>query len=411
MHTVNDSLSRPPIRLLVIFEGETVSGPARNLIDFCRLSRALEADPPVAISCAIFVRGDDKDCAGEAPSNDLVEAVRASGAEVHCIPERFPFDPRVIGHLRNLVKQLAPDVIQTHFVKSHFLARLSGIWRLCPWIAFHHGYTADARRTTVYNQLDRWSLRAPSRIIAVCRAFEQQLISRGIPASRMSVLHNGISSDWLSKGAEIAAEKTPMPTEVIESGRSRVLLAVGRLSKEKAFVDLIVAVNKLRVLQPELFVQLLIVGEGPERARIERAVRDCELQDRVRMVGHVRDVRPYFRMADALAISSVSEGSPNVLLEAMAAGVPVVATSVGGIPEIVTDRETALLVKPRNPDAMAAALSLLFSDSQLSESLISQAREVIKNHYSPQSRIRFLLKLYEQVAPRLACSRGVMVCR
>ena len=192
----------------------------------------------------------------------------------------------------------------------------------------------------------------------------------------------------------------PAPTvrsEIGRRGRERVVLAVGRLSEEKAFVDLIVAINKLGQLRPDLPVRLLIVGEGPERARIERAVHNLKLQDRVRMVGHARDVRPYYRLADVLAISSVSEGSPNVLLEAMAAGVPVVTTSVGGISEIVADRETALLVEPRNPDAMAAAMNLLLSDPRLSETLVCNARKLVKGQHSPQSRARFLLKLYQEV--------------
>lgn len=399
---MTNSMSKPSIRVLVILEGSTVSGPAKNLLEFYRLSRTQEVDPPVAVSFAIFVRGDDNDLGDETPTNELFEAVTAAGAEVHCIRERFPFDPRVIGRLRQLVKGLAPDIIQTHFVKSHFLVRLSGVGQLCPWIAFHHGYTADARRTVVYNQLDRWSLRAPSRIIAVCNAFKQQLTSRGVPASRISVLHNGILLDWLSKCEEIVDQRKAEVHAAATGERAleRVVLAVGRLSREKAFDDLIVAMNAIRELRPELFVQLWIVGEGPERSRIERAVHDFKLQDRVRMVGHVRDVRPYYRMADVLAISSVSEGSPNVLLEAMAAGVPIAATSVGGIPEIVADRKTALLVEPRKPQAMAEAVNLLLSDSQLSETLVYNAREQIKNQYSPQSRTQFLLHLYAQIAPR-----------
>jgi glycosyltransferase involved in cell wall biosynthesis len=402
VRSVVDSSTRPSIRLLVILEGSTVSGPAKNLLEFCRLSKTPEMDSPVTVSFAIFVRGNDKNRVGATPANELLEALEATGAEVHCIHERFPFDPRVIGRLRQLVKSVAPDVIQTHFVKSHFLLRLSGAGRFCPWIAFHHGYTADATRTSVYNQLDRWSLRAPTRIIAVCDAFRQQLISRGVSGSRISVLHNGILPDWLVSREKTVDQREPAPgTEIAsEHGLEKVVLAVGRLSKEKAFVDLIVAVKAMRELRPDLLFHLWIVGEGPERGSIERAVHDCGLQGRVKMVGYVRDVRPYYRMANVLAISSVSEGSPNVLLEAMAAGVPIAATCVGGIPEIVADRKTALLVEPGKPHDMAAAIGLLLSDSKLAEALVSNAREEIKSQYSPRSRTQFLLNLYEQIAPR-----------
>lgn len=374
-----------------------MTGPAKNVLDFCRVSRGLGDGRAVSTSFAIFVRGDNRDPSVETPSNELHEALKSTGADVHCIQESFPFDPGVIGGLRKLVKRLQPDIIETHFVKSNLLVRLSGVWRCCPWIAFHHGYTTDATRTVIYNQFDRWSLRVPSRIVTVCQPFKQQISSRGAPASRISILHNGIPFDWLN-GCETTVPPAPAAhSEIGQRGRERVALAVGRLSKEKAFVDLLVAINKLGELRPDSPVRLLIVGEGPERARIERAVRNLKLQDRVKMVGHARDVRPYYRLADVLAISSVSEGSPNVLLEAMAAGVPVVTTSVGGISEIVADRETALLVEPHDPGALAAAMNLLLSDPQLSETLVSNARKLVKGQYSPQSRARFLLKLYQEV--------------
>ncbi|HZP18113.1 MAG TPA: glycosyltransferase family 4 protein, partial [Terriglobales bacterium] len=117
-------------------------------------------------------------------------------------------------------------------------------------------------------------------------------------------------------------------------------------------------------------------------------------------VGQVSDVRPYYRMADVVAISSVSEGSPNVLLEAMAAGVPVVATSVGGIPEMVAGRDAVLLVEPANPDAMAAAIARLLADSESAHRMAANALQLVATQYSPQNRARWLLDLYASVGRR-----------
>ena len=138
------------------------------------------------------------------------------------------------------------------------------------------------------------------------------------------------------------------------------------------------------------------LGEGRERAAIERTIQELGLQQAVELTGHVRDVRPYYRRAQVLAISSVSEGSPNVLLEAMAAGVPVVATAVGGIPEIVSHGETALLVKPCDPVSLAAALNQVLSDHGLAARLAGNARQLIAERYSPQARAQALMDLYLQ---------------
>jgi glycosyltransferase involved in cell wall biosynthesis len=185
-----------------------------------------------------------------------------------------------------------------------------------------------------------------------------------------------------------------------------VVLAVGRLSKEKAFYDLVVAMDKLRKLRPDLLVKLLIIGDGPERKRLERGIRSFRLRDRVKLVGHVRDVRPYYATAHVLAISSSSEGSPNALLEAMAAGVPVVATSVGGIPEIATNGETALLVTPHDAEAMASAINLVLSNAQLLQGLVRNSYERIKTQHSPESRALFLLQTYGETVGTHLCKQA-----
>jgi glycosyltransferase involved in cell wall biosynthesis len=397
---MSDSSSGPVIRLLVLLEGATVSGPAKNLLEFCRISRTLGLGPRVEVLVAVFVR-EREQFATDGRTNELLAAAKATGLEVHFLHERFPFDPQVIFSLRNLVKRLTPNIIQTHFVKSHFLVRISRVWQRCRWIAFHHGYTTDAWRTVVYNQLDRWSLRVPHQIITVCEPFKRQLSSRGIPECRIRVLHNSISLDWLGQSREIQVQPNGGGGE-----DDRVVLAVGRLSKEKAFDDLVMAMDKLHQLRPDFLVQLLIVGEGPERKRLERGIESFRLTERVKLVGHVRDVRPYYAGAHVLAISSSSEGSPNALLEAMVAGVPVVATSVGGIPEIVTNGETALLVRPHNPGEMASAINLVLSNAQLSQALVRNARERIKRQHSPQSRAGFLLQLYEETSSAPLCKQG-----
>lgn len=385
---MRDSLA--PIHVLSIIEGSTVSGPARLLLDFCHYSQSTDLEPRAITSLATFVRGATK-----SHSNQLLDAAAAQGLKVHCIHERSAFDPHAISGLRQLSRELAPDIIETHGTKSHFLVRLSGVWRMFPWIAFHHGYTQDAKRTQLYNQFDRWSLRAPAAVVTVCEPFRWQLAKRGAQSSRITVLHNAISPDWLQGSGYCHA---PPPAEALTGPHGVcTILAVGRLSKEKAYADLILAVNHLRRLHPDLPVRLLILGEGPEKPALEQSIRSLGLQDRVLLIGHVADARPYFTVADALAISSITEGEPMVLLEAMAAGVPVVATSVGGIPEILTDHQTGLLVAPRNPQAIAGALAELLADRALSRSMAEAALEQIKSRYLSEGRARSLLQLYERV--------------
>jgi glycosyltransferase involved in cell wall biosynthesis len=288
--------------------------------------------------------------------------------------------------------------VQTHGVKSHFLLRLSGVWRSRPWVAYHHGYTAEGWRMRGYNQLNRWSLRAPAQVVTMCEPFKQILISQGAPRNRISVVHNSVGPDWF-------VERNSGGAALCEIGMSkaeneRFILVVGRLSKEKGHADLLAALQQLNRFRQDMRLRLIVLGEGPEQPRLEQLVRALNLQHEVVFRGHVPDARPYYRVADILVIPSASEGSPNVLLEAMAAGLPVVATAVGGIPEIVTHDEHAMLVQAHDPAAMAQAIALVLSDSLLGKRLAESARSLAATKYSPEQRARHLLELYAGVIER-----------
>jgi glycosyltransferase involved in cell wall biosynthesis len=390
--------ARTRIRLLVILEGNTVTGPAKNLLEFCRVARNLKQGPMVEMSLVLFQRPDSSAAATQPGSSELLQQALRYGIPVYCISEGFTFDWRVLSSLNKLIARLAPDVIQTHGFKSHFLVRACGARAGRAWVAFHHGYTRSTRKRDLLAQLDRWSLQSPSQVVTVSQAFARQLCSRGVPSSRIMVLHNAIDPDWCRKPDTQdsgAAELIPWM-----SGGEKLVLAVGRLSKEKAFPDLVAAVGRLKETRPDLSFKLAIVGEGLERGNIEEAVRRAGLEKQVHLVGHVNDVRPYYRAADLLAISSLSEGSPNALLEAMAAGVPVVSTDVGGIPEIVSHRQTAFLVSAQDSAALADAIGLMLSDRALAEDMARRARELISTQYSPLCRAESLIRLYERLCPQ-----------
>jgi glycosyltransferase involved in cell wall biosynthesis len=143
--------------------------------------------------------------------------------------------------------------------------------------------------------------------------------------------------------------------------------------------------------------RVAVVGEGAERAAIESRAAARGVSDVVVLVGHQPEVSAYYALASAAAICSRSEGSPNALLEAMAAGVPVVAAAVGGVPEIATHEVTALLVSPADPPALARALARLLSDRALAARLAARAREEMLANFTPQAHRRALVRFYESL--------------
>jgi len=368
-------------------EANSVTGPAKNLIGFCRWTRSPEAAAlglNIETSIATFCREPD-----DGSNNAFVQAARSAGIPVHSIRERFRFDPHVRPQMAEAVKTVRPDVVQTHNVKSHFLFKSLGSPQ-APWLAFQHGYTDTDLKMKLYNQLDRWSLRSADRVVTVCSAFIPKLVSYGVPAGRVRVLHNSVKP------------QQPIPPSVQEECRTRfrlgaedpVILTIGRFSEEKGHADLVAALGRLQTASPGLRWKAVFVGAGPEQVNIEASIVRHGLSDRVVLAGFHSNVAPFYAVAQVFVLQSHSEGSSNVLLEAMSAKVPIIATRVGGTPEIVSDEETALLVPPRDPDAMGRALHRMLADAPLRRRLSEAACERARTAFSPEQYMHSLTAIY-----------------
>lgn len=383
--TIANLAQAAPIRVVAVIEAHTVTGPAKNLIRFCRMAAERNCD----ISLLTFLRPDPNG------PNQFIDAVRSAGLRIETVHERHAFDPQVLKRLRKLFRERAPDIIQTHGVKSHFLIRLirpAGT----PWLAYHHGYTTENLKMRAYNQLDRWSLPAADRVVTVCTPFANMLAGRGVKRPRISVVPNSIEPH-----NEVAGESSSaLRGKWNLSGSAPVILAVGRHSSEKGHTYLITAAHLLRQEYPELDFQMLLVGDGPERRRLESQVDQYGLRDRVRFTGHQRDAMPYYALANVFVLPSLSEGSPNVLLEAMLAKTPIVASAVGGVPETVENGQSALLVQPHDPAALAQAIVTVLRNRELANALRNNAYATVLTRFSPECSSSSFLAIYRDLLAR-----------
>jgi glycosyltransferase involved in cell wall biosynthesis len=361
--------------VVAFLEANSVTGPARNLLEFCQLGPVIP-DPwgPVEIVLATFQRPHQK-------QDPFLEAAAASQIKVEVIPEQSALDFGTLGRMRELLGRIQPDILQTHNVKSNFLVFLSGLAKQYPWIAWHHGYTRPTRKQELYNRFDRVSLRRARRVVTVTSAFVPELLAAGVPRDRIEIIKNAIQPDWIKQEDSPASPREP---------GTKTVLAIGRLSKEKAHADLIEAV----ALAPK-GVQIILVGEGPERENLTQLAQ--RLQVKLTLTGQVQNVRPYFGQSDVFVLPSHSEGSPNVLIEAMAAGMPIVSTSVGGVADLLDHEKEALLVPPANPQALAAALKRMFEHRDLAASLAKAAQARASAELQPEPRALRIAQLYRNV--------------
>jgi len=376
-----------PTRVLALMEASSVTGPAKNLIGFCRWAHSPEASAAgLRFSIATFGREpyDDSD-------NGFVQAARAAGIDTHVIRERRRFDRAVYPRLAQIVADVAPQIVQTHNVKSHFLFKSSGLRKGKIWLAFQHGYQDTDLKLRLYNQLDRWTLRSADRVISVCEAFTRRLVAYGVQRERIRVLHNSATPPVAAPAGGKVALRHALGIEASDA----IILTIGRMSREKGHADLLEALHLLRADVPPW--RAVLVGDGPERERLVSLAARLGIADRVVFAGFRSDVQPFYSVATVLALPSHSEGSSNVILEAMAARVPIAATAVGGNPEIVTDEETALLSRGRDPEGLARSLTRLLKDPMLVTRLTAAAHSRAMSRFSPEQYRQTLLEIYSGV--------------
>lgn len=374
-----------PIRVLAFLDDIVISGNVKPVLTLARCARTAKDEPrPLEVTMVAFSR--------TARDPDLITSLQDEGFTVDVVRENGPFDFAVFAQLHAIVDRRQPDVLWTHGAKTHFLVRLAGLARGRTWVASHHGYTAPSLRWRLYDQLDRWSLRAADCVMTPCDAFAADLNARiGIRRERLSVHRTPITV----RNSETTHANVALRKELDLPPDARIVLSVGRLSKEKGHADLIRAMPYVRQMRDSQTV-LVIVGDGPERTRLESLCARLGVAGAVHMVGYQRDVTAYYGAADVFALTSHTEGSPNVLLEAMDARVPIVATAVGGIGEMIQDGQNGLLVRSGDVEGIARAVVTLLDNTEMGLTLAAHGRESLAA-YSPERYYGSIRSVFEKI--------------
>jgi glycosyltransferase involved in cell wall biosynthesis len=246
--------------------------------------------------------------------------------------------------IRQLCRSRAADVVHSHGYRSDVVGGLAGHRSGLPIVTTVHGFTGGSLKNRSLEALQRFAFRHFDAVVAVSRPQAEELRSGGVPSDRLRMIPNALSPHAAPLDRATARRALHLPAEGLIAGW------VGRVSREKAidvFIDALASIE-------DRVIRAAIIGDGPERQSQE--LRSADLAPgRFQWLGAIPDAARYFAAFDVLVLSSRAEGLPMVLLEAMAAFVPIVATSVGGIPDLLSLGE-AMLVPPDNPAALASAI-------------------------------------------------------
>jgi glycosyltransferase involved in cell wall biosynthesis len=324
----------------------------------------------------------------------LREKARQLDATLLSIPDSGPFDLGVLKQLWQLCRRYRVSIWHAHDYKSNLLGLLlRAVWPM-KLVTTVHGWGAIHGRTSTYYKLDRRLIRYYERIICVSEDLYRLCLAAGVPADRCILVHNAIDTEQYQPADSPQSIKCRLGI----SPHRVCIGAVGRLAPEKAFDQLILAVDRL--LHSGCELELLLIGEGEERPRLESLISKLNRGDSIKLLGYRPDMVQLFQAMDIFALSSLREGLPNVVLEAMATRVPVVATRIAGLPNLIHDGMNGLLVDPDNVDQLAAALGLLTGDATLRNRLADAGRQTIEERYSFAVRMQKMRAIYDQLLGR-----------
>jgi glycosyltransferase involved in cell wall biosynthesis len=309
--------------------------------------------------------------------------------------------PGVVCSLLRMVRDVAPDVLHSHGYKANVLLgplprRLRG-----PMLATLHGWTGARRFSALwlYERLDRLSLRRIDSVVVVAHHMLELRALQSVPATRRHVIENGIPPREVRLADLAARGAAALPGELVEfTARQPTLIAIGRLSPEKGFMLLLEAFARAR-RQTGAAYQLLIVGEGPQRELLANRIAVLGLSGAARLGGYVEGADRLLEHAAGFVMSSLTEGMPLVLLEAMQWRVPILATSVGAIPELLDEGRRGRLAAPNDLVALAQGLHIMMSAGDgAEEQEVAAARAAVSQHYTSMRMADEYFGAYEAIA-------------
>ena len=311
-------------------------------------------------------------------------------------------DAVAILRLARLIRRVRPHILHTHTAKAGAVGRLAALVAgdARPPIVVHtfHGHVLrgyfDPVRTAGFRLLERWLARSTTALVAVSPQVRDDLVSLGVaPRERFAVVRLGIE---LEQRVAVERNGRGESRRILGIGPDRFAVGwIGRMTGVKRTDDVLRAFRRLRDRGVEAC--LCMIGDGPDRPAVERRAHELGIMRDTLFLGYQEEVAPFYAAFDAMILPSINEGTPVSAIEALAAGRPVVATRVGGVPDVVRDGEDGFLVEAGDVDALAERLARLASDPELRERLGAAGRARVVPRYSVERLVDDVDRLYRSL--------------
>jgi len=340
--------------------------------------------------------------------NNVADEFESRGLQVIRIRCRSRLDFATVRRIRDIIAIQGINLVHSHGYKSDVYALLAGRRLGIPLLGTSHHWTHQTRAVRLYEFLDGLTLRRFDAVVAVSQVIAGQLREAGVPIDKITVIDNGIDLTPFNSAA-------PVLKSDLNAKGQLLIGTVGRLVEQKGMNYFLTAAKQLLKEFPNL--TFVIVGDGPDLGKLQQMAKELRIENKVRFTGVRYDMANVYASLDVFALASIEEGMPMTLLEAMASRLPVAATAVGAVPQIVIPGETGMLVKARDAAEMAQAIAALLRDPALRERLGANGQRKVHERFSSQVMSQNYYQLYtrlieqkrtalNQLQPRMAVGAG-----
>lgn len=309
----------------------------------------------------------------EGPGLDLFKAAEIKTFQVNM---NHPFDFKAANEVKRIADEQAIDVIHAQFLRENYIAILAKI--LGAKVNVIWTYHVDVPMNIIIRNVNKVMTRYNRRVIAVSKFMMKQLEAKGIPKDKLRLIYNGV------------AEQQARPCENVKP----IITVIGRLREEKGQAFLIRSLRVLAEKSPQIDWGCHIYGEGPDKEGLNSLIKELGLNDRVILKGFSDDKVEMYGCSDIIVVPSRNEALSYVAIEALAFGKAVISTNVGGLPEVVRDKETGLLVEYDDVEGLAEKLKELLTNDSLRADLSMNGRKHFNENFSFESMVGETVRQY-----------------
>lgn len=333
------------------------------------------------------------------PDNPFPAAVESLGVRFLPIPICRSIDFRDIGKLIRVLKKNRVEILHTHGYRADLIGFLAARYCRLKLVSTVHGWMPLSGKLCLYETLDRWVLGRFDKVIVVSRPLAESLGRLWKRKNSVTLITNAVSvKDVVFSDVDKSKLRAAIRREFYFQENDYVVGVIGRLSSEKGIAHFLDGFSLMVGKSPGL--KALIVGDGPERSQLTAQAEALGILDNIKFIGFRQDINAIFQAIDVLVLPSLTEGIPIVVLEAFVQRVPVIASNVGGLPEIIEDGLNGLLVPPGEPERIVQALNKLMTDVPLKNSIVHTAHQLALERFNPYSWASKIEALYSKLVSK-----------